>query len=379
MRVRSGVRDDGVRLVELVGAGGDPVPVVGAFLQHLIARGCSPNTARAYAYDLLHFWRFLTARGYEWQDFTAVQALDLLAYLRSVVVTGPRQQLGMSVAVSSDGRPGRRLAPASVNRALSAVSSFYEFAILGGWGGANPVEQRPDPALGRVSERHRPALGSSSRQRPVRRSVRVKTVERLPRPLDPEPVVALVAAARSLRDRALLLLMLEGGLRPGEVLGLHLDDIAYGRRRVIIRHRDDHPRGVRAKSRTERVVDLHEGPALSVLSAYVMTERPADATTPLVFLIGAGARRGQPLSYDGLVRMFARCAQRAGIRQPWVTPHTLRHTHATKMWEAGMRELALQRRLGHASAESTRRYTRVSDPRVVSEYRAALGEHGADA
>ena len=87
---------------------------------------------------------------------------------------------------------------------------------------------------------------------------------------------------------------------------------------------------------------------------------------------------GQPLSYDGLVRMFARCAQRAGIRQPWVTPHTLRHTHATKMWEAGMRELALQRRLGHASAESTRRYTRVSDPRVVSEDRAALGEHGAD-
>ena len=57
MRVRIGVRDDGVRSVELVGADGDPVAVVGAFLQHLIARGCSPNTARAYAYDLLHFWR----------------------------------------------------------------------------------------------------------------------------------------------------------------------------------------------------------------------------------------------------------------------------------------------------------------------------------
>ena len=109
-----------------------------------------------------------------------------------------------------------------------------------------------------------------------------------------------------------------------------------------------------------------------------MNERPAEATTPLVFLIGAGARQGQPLSYDELVRTYA-AAQRAGIRQPWVTPHTLRHTHATKMWEAGMRELALQRRLGHASAESTRRYTRVSDPRVVSEYRAALGEHGDDA
>jgi integrase len=43
------------------------------------------------------------------------------------------------------------------------------------------------------------------------------------------------------------------------------------------------------------------------------------------------------------------------------------------MWEAGMRELTLQRRLGHASPESTRVYTRVSDAVVVAEYRRALG------
>jgi integrase len=43
------------------------------------------------------------------------------------------------------------------------------------------------------------------------------------------------------------------------------------------------------------------------------------------------------------------------------------------MWEAGMRELTLQKRLGHASAESTRIYTRVSDREVVADYRRALG------
>jgi integrase len=43
------------------------------------------------------------------------------------------------------------------------------------------------------------------------------------------------------------------------------------------------------------------------------------------------------------------------------------------MWEGGMRELTLQKRLGHASPESTRVYTRVSDPIVVAEYRRALG------
>jgi integrase len=74
-----------------------------------------------------------------------------------------------------------------------------------------------------------------------------------------------------------------------------------------------------------------------------------------------------------LVKLFARHCERVGIRQPWVTPHALRHTHATRLWENGMRELTLQKRLGHASPDSTRVYTKVSDPLVVAEYRQALG------
>jgi integrase len=105
-----------------------------------------------------------------------------------------------------------------------------------------------------------------------------------------------------------------------------------------------------------------------------MHERPGDADVPFVFLVGGtGVNRQEPLSYSALARLFARACDRAEIREPWMTPHALRHTHATRMWEAGMRELTLQKRLGHASPESTRIYTRVSDAVVVAEYRHALG------
>ncbi len=82
----------------------------------------------------------------------------------------------------------------------------------------------------------------------------------------------------------------------------------------------------------------------------------------------------EPLGYHALVKLFERHCERLGIREPWVTPHALRHTHATHMWEGGMRELALQKRLGHASPESTRVYTQVSDSMMVAEYRRALGQ-----
>ena len=87
---------------------------------------------------------------------------------------------------------------------------------------------------------------------------------------------------------------------------------------------------------------------------------------------GSGPRCSEPLSYQAVARGFARRLDKLGIRTPEKTPHALRHTHATAMWEGGMRELALQKRLGHASPESIRIYTRVSDEQVLADYDHAL-------
>jgi integrase/recombinase XerD len=153
-----------------------------------------------------------------------------------------------------------------------------------------------------------------------------------------------------------------------------MEDISYGRQRVAVRKRDDHPRSVRQKSRRDRVVALLEGRALPALNDYVMRERPADADCPRVFLVGGkGKRRCEPLSYDALVPMFARAAERAGVRDAWLTPHSLRHTHATRMFEAGLREPTLMTRLGRATPDAMKASTRVSDPEVLRDYRHATG------
>ncbi|WP_327241099.1 tyrosine-type recombinase/integrase [Streptomyces sp. NBC_01320] len=368
-------RDGGVvRRVRLVDGDGELVAAACRFLDHLVDRGFSPHTICAYAYDLRRLFTFLAAEGMDWREFRSPDALRLLASLRRAPSRRPAQRLGLTVVVGGPEAPGSLLAPATVNRILAAVSSFYDWAVVAEeYDGDSPMQKRLDPALARVPDRHQPFMGRASRQQPMRRTVTVKQPRRLPRPVDEAVLEQFIGSLKRLRDLAVFLLMLDGGLRPGEVLSLHLDDISYGRRRVTVRKRDDHPRGVRGKSRTERVVDLHEPRTLDAVSRYVMHERPLDATSPFVFLVGGkGTRRLEPLGYDAVVRLFARRLDKLGLRTPETTPHALRHTHATAMWEGGMRELSLQKRLGHASPESTKVYTRVSDEAVLADYTRAL-------
>lgn len=370
MRVVMTKSSGAVSAVVLYARDGTQVEPVCRFLQHILDSGGSPNTASAYGFDLKNLFEFLEDVDIVWQDFRPAVALKFLGWLRRRPSRRPAQRLGLAVT----GPEGRRLAPATVARVLAAVSSFYEWAIVAElFEAENPMRRQQDLALSRVAERHRPFTGGVSRQQPIRRQIRVKLPLRLPRPLDDADVAALLDSMTRLRDLAAVLLMLDGGLRPGEILGLHLQDVSYGHRRVTVRKRDDHPGGARGKSRQERVVDVLDPRTLDAVNRYVLGERPSSADSPFLFLVGGhGVRACEPLSYSALVRMFARRLEGLGLRAPDKTPHALRHTHASLMWEAGMRELALQRRLGHASPESTRIYTRVSDAQVRDEYRSAL-------
>ena len=274
-------QDDGRLAVDLLDDRGESIEVVSSFLRHLAARDYSPNTQIAYAHDLQHLWRFFASHDLTWETFNPAQAIELLAYLRAVSSPYAVQRLGLSLAERQAGQSTRRLSSKTINRILAAVSSFYEFTIIAGlYPDANPLEKIPDARAQRVTERHRPFLDGIRRQHPIRRRVGVRTIDPLPRPLETDQVQALLDHLRGPRDVALLRLMLDGGLRPGEVLSLHLKDIAYGRRRVTVRRRCDHPKGVRTKSRVERVVDLHEAVTTRWITSTMRRRRVRFTTWP---------------------------------------------------------------------------------------------------
>src|SRR5260370_5859512 len=179
------------------------------------------TTASVYinAYDLLHFMTFLKEQQLTYLEFSPRHALLFLEYLSMLPSRKQARCLSLVLSTTTDeGAPATRLSPATINRTFAAVSSFYEYLILSEafTQPENPIHQVNDPALARVDARHRPFMGRASRQRPMRRSVHVKTVHRVPRPMENEQIDKLLGSLSLKRDRAMFLLMLHGGLRPGE-------------------------------------------------------------------------------------------------------------------------------------------------------------------
>jgi len=180
------------------------VAEVNGFLRLLAVREYSPNTVRAYAHDLQKLFAFLAdahdlqklfaflaESGIPAAEFTPARAMEFLQWLRLASSSRRAQRLELGVAAGE----GRVLSAKTCNRVLGAVSSFYEFLIASEKyaGRDNPIVKVADQA----AARYRPPLDNAARQRPVRRVLRVKTVEALPRPMTSETYAALLGALRT--------------------------------------------------------------------------------------------------------------------------------------------------------------------------------------
>ena len=190
----------------------------------------------------------------------------------------------------------------------------------------------------------------------VSRRLRVKVPDSLPRAMDPEDVRRFVSVIESTRDRAMMLVLLRTGMRIGELLNLMVREVNLRERKVEIYEAE--------KTRVGRVVYLSED-ARVVLQAW-FGER--DCAKALVFYA-----QGRPsMSYNNARMRFRKYLAKAGLSHRSYTLHSLRHTYASELLNAGMRLECLQQLLGHSSIEMTRRYARLTDKTREEEYFRAM-------
>ncbi len=171
---------------------------------------------------------------------------------------------------------------------------------------------------------------------------RPKGVKKLPVVLSMEEVARFLGAIRNPKHRALLMTMYAAGLRVSEAVSLRVTDIDS--KRMLIRVRQ-------GKGRKDRYVNLSRR-LLEVLREYWRACRPTTWLFP-------GMLPGRPMGREAVNDLCQRICVRAGMAKR-VTPHTLRHSFATHLLEAGTDIRTIQILLGHRSLRTTATYTHVS-------------------
>ena len=330
---------------------------VNQFLCYLTDRNYSQQTVRAYAFDLLHFLRWLSADGLALKDVSTDALLRYLTACRTTIL--PHQQ-GVNVYSIRDGRT-TGYAARTINRRLAALSAMFSFRCLRDPTAVNPVPRGRDARHSTRNERAG-LLGHLAQPAP-RSRLRVRQPRRLPRGLDPSETAALLSSFASIRDRAIAGLMLFSGLRSCEVLALvvHDVDIARGWVRVL------------GKGDKERRVPVDREVA-GLIQSYVLTERPATDSHAL-FVVAKGRSRGRPLTAAGLRTIFR--YHRARARVPAGHPHALRHTFGTALAEAGVDLAVLQALMGHDHVDSAAAYIHLAPQHVRRAYDAARARERA--
>ena len=177
---------------------------------------------------------------------------------------------------------------------------------------------------------------------------RVRKEKRVPCVLSPEEVGQLLAAATNLKHRTILTTCYAAGLRVAEAASLRVEDIRS--KRMVIRVR----RGKGKKDRYVPLSKLH----LEVLREYWRAYQPSPYLFP-------GGRADRPIHTRSIMRVCRRARGAAGLDKN-VTPHTLRHSYATHLLEAGVDIRTIQVLLGHASLGTTSQYTRVATNRLLN-------------
>lgn len=336
------------------------------FLDWKAATGHAPATLKAYCSRLLWFYRFLAHQQLQIEEVTAAHLTEFVIWLQHPARAYPHKD-------SVTG--GQPLSASSINLIVQEVADLYRFLVRRGLVAQSPVVYvtgfrgkwaTERDLLAHTRHRFHPQRMEIRVKEPIRRAATISEQEF-------QTFVSTISTARSpsadpsgFRDRLICLMLKEGGFRLGELLGMRLADLDFGKQGVHVRFRADNENGARAKSGSGRDRFVHlPTPLLGLLDLY-LTEIWIDVSprTDYLWIVlntYARNRKGQntcglALTAAAVESMFQHYSKRSGIR---LHPHQLRHSHATDLVRSYLRAgqpvdwKFIQERLGHASVVTT--------------------------
>ena len=334
-----------------------PIRPVSAYLRFLGNLDRSPYTIRCRAFHLKEYWCYLTQKGLAWEFVTLEQLAEYISWLKVSGSKSHSQTPDQSVRTAS-----------TINVMLSTLYSFYEFHQKNS--GIQGIDGYTQQLMRKIC--FRPLLSGINRprQETSTRLLKLKEPKSFPGCLSCSDVKRLIDACHLHRDQFLISLFYESGIRLGEALGLRHSDIhSSGQNEIAICPRVDNINGARAKNLRSRTVHVSKA-LLQLYSTYLVEEYPDQVDCDYVFVNVKREPIGMPLKPQAVYDLFSRLKQTTGIA---ATPHLFRHTHATELIRDDWDMSHVQKRLGHASVQTTvNTYVHLTDRDLKQAYQSFI-------
>ncbi|MCU5276525.1 tyrosine-type recombinase/integrase [Bacillus cereus] len=255
---------------------------------------------------------------------------------------------------------GDDLKVTTVNAILDRVSSLFFWLKASGEIKDNPVVYRNVMVTNTM--RDNDMLSHTRRNRTVQKNtLKSKVPHVIPKIIEQKSFNKYLEAVNLLRDKIILLILKEGGLRSGELLGIKLEDIDYGEQGIHVRFRPDNENGARAKAGYGKDRFVHLPPDLIVLiDKYISSDWVnSDPNTDFLFVVvnsNNSIENGKPMKKSTLTSILNYCNKKTGIR---LNTHKLRHTHVTELAREYISKgesinwKYIQERIGHKNVTTT--------------------------
>lgn len=337
---------------------GLPIEPILKFIKFKDNTNFARNTLRMYCQHLKLYFEYLQQRELDFQKVTIDDLALFVNWLQN-----PYKSLKVIPAHQVE----IARSPRTVNIIVNTVLAFYDY-ILRHEEYSNNISDRLRKFVATPSRNFKGFLyGIAHEQKKVTSNIlKLKVPKSKPKTLSKEEIGALIKACNNLRDKFLLTLLYETGIRIGEALSLWIEDFDISDMTIDLKDRGELENNAEIKTvSSPRRIDISQNLA-DMFMEYIAEYHTEEVETNHIFIKLSGSNKYKPMNYTDVDNLFRTLKKATSI---YVTPHMFRHSSLTLLRMAGWQPELLRIRAGHKNIYTTlNTYIHPSDEEITEEF-----------
>ncbi len=366
MRVQEIILENNNKRYILLDKEGLPMSPAMKYIKYLDKTGKSPNTQKTYCYSLKHFFTYLEETNKDFKNIRLEDIVEFVGWLRSPYQSSKVTPLHHVKAKRTE---------KTINLTITVIANLYDYLFRNEEVKNDMMEKFMKQVFTGGHSPYKSFLHHVYKGQPsIRNILKLKEPRKKVETLTKEQVQQVLNSTINIRDKFLIQLLFETGLRIGEALTLFMEDFVFDHAkghqiRLVDRGELENSARLKTGERTiyvsQSLMDLYDDYLYEVIDEL-------DLDSNFVFVKLRGKNIGKPMEYWNVESLFKRLKKKTGIS---LYPHLFRHTHATIYYQKTKDIKQVQERLGHSQIQTTMNlYLHPSDEEIRENWKKAQSE-----